>query len=138
MVIISFDVGLKRIGTAVCDKNQTIASPLKVLLNNNTLDEELKKIFNLYKPEKVIIGNPVNMDGSKNTDTDFVEKFADKIRKLFPAIEIKFWDERLTSKDAEETMIKFDVSRKKRKNKIDMVAAALILRSYLDNLNGNK
>ncbi len=136
MVIIAFDAGVKKIGVAICDKNQTISSPLKTLINNNNLDSELKKIFNEYSPEKVLIGNPLNMDGSKNPDTDFVQKFADKIRKLFPGIEIIFWDERLTSKDAEEIMIKSDASRKKRKEKIDMVAASLILRSYLDGQTG--
>jgi len=138
MVIISFDVGARKIGVAICDKNQTIASPLKTLINNNNLDFELKKIFEKYNPEKVLIGNPVNMDGSKNPDTDFVEKFTDKLKKIFPGMEIIFWDERMTSKDAEEMMIKFDVSRKKRKEKIDMVAAAIILRSYMDNLARKK
>ena len=138
MVIISFDVGARKIGVAICDKNQTFASPLKTLINNNNLDFELKKIFEKYNPEKVLIGNPVNMDGSKNPDTDFVEKFTDKLKKIFPGMEIIFWDERMTSKDAEEMMIKFDVSRKKRKEKIDMVAAAIILRSYMDNLARKK
>jgi|DewCreStandDraft_4_1066084.scaffolds.fasta_scaffold03128_18 putative Holliday junction resolvase len=132
MVIISFDVGVKRIGVAVCDANQIIASPLKTLINNNNLDIELKKIFKEYNPEKILIGNPVNMDGSKNNSIDFIEKFVNKIKNLFPDKEIIFWDERLTSKDAEEIMIKANTSRKKRKNKIDMVAAALILRSYLN------
>lgn len=135
MVIISFDVGAKRIGVAICDANQIIASPLKTLINNNNLDLELKKIFKEYNPEKILIGEPVNMDGSKNNYSDFIEKFVNKIRNLFPDKEIILWDERLTSKDAEEIMIKADTSRKKRKNKIDMVAAALILRSYL---NSNK
>lgn len=138
MVIISFDVGAKRIGVAICDKNQTIASPLNVLINNDNLGFELDKIFKKYNPDKVLIGNPANMDGAKNPKPDFVEKFAAKINKLFPNLEIIFWDERLTSREAEEIMVKSDVSRKKRKNKIDMIAAALILRSYLDNVNKNK
>ncbi len=138
MVIISFDVGVKKIGVAICDENQTIASPLKILLNNNNLESELKKIFDKYNPDKILIGNPVNMDGSKNYGTDFVERFAEKIKKLFPELPVIFWDERLTSYEAEEIMIRSDVSRKKRKNKIDMIAAALILRSYIDNLTRNK
>ncbi|MCX8094447.1 MAG: Holliday junction resolvase RuvX [Candidatus Goldbacteria bacterium] len=135
MVIISFDVGEKKIGVAICDKNQVIASPIKIILNNNNLDAELKAIFKKYAPEKILIGNPVNMDGSKSVGKDFIEKFIKKVENLFPNIPIILWDERLTSKEAEEIMIKSDLSRKKRKNKIDMIAAALILRSYLDNIN---
>lgn len=138
MVIISFDVGTKRIGVAVCDKNQTISSPLYTLINNNNIDFELKKIFKDYNPKKVLVGKPVNMDGSENHRKYFIEKFVDKIKTLFPDVEIVSWDERLTSKEAEEIMIKSDVSRKKRRKKIDMIAAALILRSYLDNLSRNK
>lgn len=138
MVIISFDVGTKRIGVAVCDKNQTISSPLYTLINNNNIDFELKKIFKDYNPKKVLVGKPVNMDGSENHSKYFIEKFVDKIKTLFPDVEIVSWDERLTSKEAEEIMIKSDVSRKKRRKKIDMIAAALILRSYLDNLSRNK
>jgi putative Holliday junction resolvase len=78
------------------------------------------------------------MDGTKNPRTTHADLLAEKLKFFFPGVPLAMWDERLTTADAEEIMIRANVSRKKRKKKIDSLAAALILQSYLDSRGRRK
>lgn len=134
MRIMAFDVGSKRIGIAVSDETQTIATPLGYVENNESLIEKILNYINEYNPEKIVVGNPVNMNGSINQKNTFVLEFIEKLKKIQKEENIVLWDERLSSIQAEKILIKGDVSRKERKKLMDKVAAAIVLQNYLDYL----
>ena len=94
----------------------------------------IQNILNKYTPEKIVIGLPLNMNGSLGPQGEKVKSFANQLQEYYSG-EIVFWDERLTSVSAHKTMIQADMSRKKRKQRVDQLAAVLILQSYLDYLN---
>jgi putative holliday junction resolvase len=133
MKIMSFDAGTVRIGVAIGDDSLKIALPVKYIENNPTLVSAIQKLFEEYLPDFIVVGNPLNMDGTKNPDTKFADDLAEIIKAIAPGKKLIMWDERLTSAEAGETMIKNGVSRKKRKKSADKIAAALILQSYFDN-----
>ena len=133
MNVMAFDAGTVRIGVAVGDDSLKIALPVKYVENNPTLVSSIQKLFEEYSPETIVVGNPLNMDGSKNPNTKFADDLAGIIGAIAPAKKLVMWDERLTSAEAGEVMIKNGVSRKKRKKSADKIAAALILQSYFDN-----
>jgi len=134
MRIMAFDVGSKRIGIAVSDESKTIATPLGYVENNESLIEKILSYINEYNPEKIVVGNPVNMDGSINQRNTFVLDFIEKLKIIQKEENIILWDERLSSVQAEKILIKGDVRRKERKKLIDKVAAAIVLQNYLDYL----
>jgi len=133
MKIMAFDAGTVRIGVAVGDDSLKIALPVKYIENNPTLVSAIQKLFDEYLPDFIVVGNPLNMDGTKNPDTKFADDLVEIIKAIAPGKKLIMWDERLTSAEAGETMIKNGVSRKKRKKSADKIAAALILQSYFDN-----
>jgi putative Holliday junction resolvase len=133
MNIMAFDAGTVRIGVAVGDDSLKIALPVKYVDNNPTLVSAIQKLFEEYAPGFIIVGNPLNMDGTKNPNTKFADDLAEIIKAISPGKKLIMWDERLTSAEAGEVMVKNDVSRKKRKKSADKIAAALILQSYFDN-----
>ncbi len=137
MLIMAFDAGTKRIGVAVGDESLPIASPVCYLENNSALGKKIKELLEEYNPGKILIGNPISLDGAERKK-DFVEVFKNKIRELAGGREIIMWDERFTSRDAEEILIKADVSRKKRKKYVDKLAAVIILQSYLDSAGSRR
>jgi putative holliday junction resolvase len=132
MKIMAFDAGTVRIGVAVGDDSLKIALPVKYVENNPTLVSAIQKLFEEYLPDFIVVGNPLNMDGTKNPDTKFADDLAEIIKAIAPGKKLIMWDERLTSAEAGATMIKNGVSRKKRKKSADKIAAALILQSYFD------
>lgn len=134
MRILGFDPGTKRIGVAVSDETLLIATPIGYIKNDARLEVELKKLLDKYKPERLVVGKPVHLDGTPSKQTAFADEFAAKLAAAAPGIEIIPRDERLTSADAEELLIQGNVSRKKRKELIDKVAAGLILQGYLDSI----
>jgi len=135
MRVIGLDLGDKTLGIASSDTSQTIASAYQTIrFQNNDFDEALRKLKEVVlelNPEKIILGLPKNMNGSIGFQAQKVLDFKSKIEKEIK-IEVVLIDERLTSKMAESVMISASMSRKKRKSKIDKIAATLILQSYLD------
>lgn len=132
MRILGLDVGDKTIGVAVCDELGITAQALKtirrkaILSDLNVLDEIIRE----YEAECLVIGIPINMNGTLGPAARKVMNFAEKLKVFnIPVIE---QDERLTTMMAEKIMIQGDVRREKRKKVIDQVAAALILQGYLD------
>ncbi len=135
MRVIGLDLGDKTLGIASSDLGQVIASTYKTIyFQNNDYKQaiiELKKVVDELNPELIILGLPKNMDGSIGFQAQKTLNFKALIESEI-GLEVIMIDERLTSKMADNIMIKADLSRKKRKTKVDKLAATLILQSYLD------
>ncbi|MFW6210860.1 MAG: Holliday junction resolvase RuvX [bacterium] len=132
--IIAFDTGTKRIGAAVSDPTRTIAAGLGFLENNDRLGDKLKDMLEENAPEIIVVGNPKNMNGTEGSSSEAAKIFLRNIKEIYPSAEAVLWDERLTSVQANRSMIKGNVKRKKRRQSVDSVAAVLILQNYLDYL----
>jgi len=130
MRILALDHGTKRIGVAVSDETKTIAQPLEYILTEPfaAFLDRLKKEIDL-----ILIGQPRNMDGSYGPAAQKVETFVG-VLKTAVTVPIKMWDERLTSTMANRILIQGNVRRDKRKEKVDKMAAAILLQSYLDGI----
>ena len=134
--LIGLDLGSKRIGVSICDERQLIATPLKTI-NRNTLNElivELKVIIDENNIKGIIIGNPLNMDGSSGRSAQSVKDTSQKIEKNIN-IPICLWDERLSTVGAFNLSSQLDINVSKREKKIDENAAAFILQGAIDFLN---
>ena len=134
--LIGLDLGSKRIGVSICDEKQLIATPLKTI-NRNTLNElitELRVIIDENNIKGIIIGNPLNMDGSSGRSAQSVKDTSQKIEENIN-IPICLWDERLSTVGAFNLSSQLDINVSKREKKIDENAAAFILQGALDFLN---
>ncbi len=134
--LIGLDLGSKRIGISICDEKQLIATPLKTI-NRNSLEElidELKIIISENDIKGIIIGNPLNMDGSSGRSAQSVKDTSENIQKNIN-IPICLWDERLSTVGAFNLSSQLDVNISKREKKIDENAAAFILQGAIDFLN---
>ena len=134
--LIGLDLGSKRIGVSICDDKQLIATPLKTI-NRNSLEDivdELKLIINENNIKGIIIGNPLNMDGSSGRSAQSVKDTTENIEKNLD-IPICLWDERLSTVGAFNLSSQLDINVSKREKKIDDNAAAFILQGALDFLN---
>lgn len=133
MRILALDHGTKRIGIAVSDETKTIAQPLEHLPAEPFADflARLKKLLIEKEIDLVLVGLPRNMDGSYGPAAQKVQAFVAVLRNAI-TIPIKTWDERLTSAQANKILIQGRVRRDKRKVKVDKMAAAILLQSYLD------
>jgi len=131
--LLGIDLGTKTIGLAVSDPSLKIASPIKTLnrskLKKNSL--EIALIVSEYGIGGVVVGMPINMDGTVSARAQATKDWAFSLVELlfFP---IAFWDERLSTVAVEKAMIKADLSRKKRAKQIDSAAATYILQGALD------
>ena len=134
--LIGLDLGSKRIGVSICDDKQLIATPLKTLNRNslNDLIDELKLIINENDIKGIIVGNPLNMDGSSGRSAQSVKDTTENIEKNLD-IPICLWDERLSTVGAFNLSSQLDINVSKREKKIDENAAAFILQGALDFLN---
>lgn len=131
--ILAMDVGDKTIGLAISDPLGITAQGLKTIKRTNLQEdlEEIREVLNNYDVDHVVLGLPINMNGTIGPQGDKVKEFAKNLeRKL--GLKVKFEDERLTTVSAERILIEADMSRKKRKEVIDTVAATYILQTYLD------
>ena len=134
--LIGLDLGSKRIGVSICDEKQLIATPLKTI-NRNTLNEliaELKVIIEENDIKGIIIGNPLNMDGSSGRSAQSVKDTSQKIEENIN-VPICLWDERLSTVGAFNLSSQLDINVSKKEKKIDENAAAFILQGALDFLN---
>jgi putative Holliday junction resolvase len=133
---IGLDLGSKRIGVSICDERQSIATPFKTInkTNTNELIKELKIIIEENNIGGVIIGNPVNMDGTMGRSTQSVNDVASNISKNID-LPVILWDERLSTVGAFNLSSLLDVNVSKRVKTIDQNAAAFILQGAIDFLN---
>jgi putative Holliday junction resolvase len=135
MRILALDHGSKRIGVAVSDETKTIAQPLEYIPAEPFADflVRLKQLLAEKEIDCVLIGLPRNMDGSYGPAAQKVQTFAGVLKTAI-TVPVKLWDERLTSSQANKILIQGGVRRDKRKEKVDKMAAAILLQSYLDGI----
>ncbi|MBI1871405.1 MAG: Holliday junction resolvase RuvX [Chlamydiae bacterium] len=133
MIILALDVGSKRIGIAVSDPLGMIATGLPTLERQDLAWdlEAIQKIVNERKVQMILLGLPLHMNGRHGKEADEVLKFRDDLMEK-THLPVEVIDERWTTVAAERTLLEGDLSRKKRKGKIDQVAAQIILQSYLE------
>ena len=131
--LIGLDLGSKRIGVSICDEKQSIATPFKTInkTNTNELIEELKKLINEYDIKGIIIGNPINMDGSLGRSAQSANDVSNNIDKAID-VDVCLWDERLSTVGAFNLSSQLDVNVSKREKNIDQNAAAFILQGAID------
>ncbi|GEJ31293.1 Putative Holliday junction resolvase (modular protein) [Flavobacterium psychrophilum] len=130
--ILAIDYGQKRTGIAITDEMQIIASGLTTIASETSI-AFLRDYFTKEKVEKVLIGEPKQMNGEPSQSTDIIEKFVTKFKNNFPDMAIERVDERFTSKMAFQTMIDSGLKKKQRQNKalVDEISATIMLQDYL-------
>lgn len=133
MRILGIDYGDARVGIAVSDLLGLTAQGVGTIKNTGKkqLFEELAKIIEEYKPEKIVVGLPKNMDGTVGFRGDATYKFTENLKNIYDG-EIIYWDERLTTVGASRFLNETNTRGKKRKGVVDTVAACLILEGYLN------
>lgn len=133
--IMGLDIGDNTIGVAVSDLMGMTAQGVTTIKRSSKKNdiEALKQIVEERQVNLIVSGLPKNMNGTIGTQAEKVMKFCDLIKEEL-GLEIKFWDERLTTVSAEKMLIQGDVRRKNRKKVIDKLAAVLILQGYLDSI----
>jgi len=138
MRILGIDYGTKRLGLALSDEDEILASPLPVRVRTGLADD-LKFVSDLTVERgvgRIVLGLPLNMNGSRGEMARAVQAFAAELRNACD-LPVVLFDERLTTSEAERVLIQADISRKKRKNLRDGLAAVLILQGYLDSQRSN-
>lgn len=132
----ALDVGQKRIGLAVTDPLGIIATGLATV-NIAEVFEYLEQYTNEEEVDLFVVGMPVQMNNSPSGAVQFIEPFVRKLKKKFPAIPVRFIDERFTSKIAMQTMIEAGTGKKARRDKatIDRISAVIMLQSFIDSEN---
>ena len=133
--LIGLDLGSKRIGVSICDERQSIATPFKTInrINTSVLVTELKEIIKENNIKGIVIGNPVNMDGTLGSSAQSVKDISINISKSID-LPVCLWDERLSTVGAFNLSSQLDVNISKKIKKIDQNAAAFILQGALDYL----
>jgi putative Holliday junction resolvase len=133
MRILAIDHGTKRIGIAVSDPGQTMAHPLKtveVRADGSHL-LEIIELARSYQAGKIVVGLPYNMDGTLGTRGEEVCRWAKELEEA-TGLPVVFWDERLSSFEAEDLLMRNKVNKRRRKGTVDKIAAGIILQGYLD------
>ena len=131
--IIGLDLGTKRIGVSICDEKQSIATPFKTLFkkNLNQLINEIKEIVDENDIKAIIIGNPINMDGSEGPSSQSAKDLAKNISKDITE-NVTLWDERLSSQGAFNLSNDLAINSSKKVEKLDENSAQFILQGVLD------
>lgn len=132
MKILAVDYGDSHTGLAACDRTETLASPIGVI-NERNFNECVMKVAHAvseYEVGMVVVGNPINMNGTRGPRSEKCTAFAEQLRELVD-VPVEMWDERSTTVTAHQMMNDVNKRGKKRKEVIDAVAAAVILDNYL-------
>jgi putative Holliday junction resolvase len=136
MRIMSLDIGSKTIGVAVCDPLGITAQGIKTIRRENIKKDisEILSVIEEYGVEKIVAGYPKKLDGTPGPMCEEVDRVCNKLSKRADK-EIIYQDERFTTSAAQRVLLEADVSRAKRKQVVDTVAATFILQTYLDSIN---
>ncbi|HBF13262.1 MAG TPA: Holliday junction resolvase RuvX [Deltaproteobacteria bacterium] len=139
MRILGLDVGTKTVGVALSDPLRMTAQPVETI-RYQTVSQAWKRLAEIIKSQtvrQIVVGLPLNMNGSEGPQSEKVRKFMDDFLKWAKNINvtITFWDERLSTVGAERVLLEADLSRAKRAKVIDKMAAVFILQGYLDSLS---
>ena len=134
--LIGLDLGSKRIGVSICDEKQSIATPLKTLnkTSADNLISELKMIIEENSIKGIIIGYPINMDGTLGRSAQSVHDVSNNLDKKLD-IDVCLWDERLSTVGAFNLSSQLDINVTKKEKNIDQNAASFILQGAIDFLN---
>ena len=134
--ILAIDYGQKRVGLAVTDVQQIIATPLTTVHSKDVINY-LKDYLNREQVELFVVGEPRQMNNTPSESVKFTEPFVRLLAKTFPDVKIARVDERFTSKMAQRTILEAGAKKKDRQKKelVDMVSAVIILQSYLEAKN---
>ncbi len=130
--ILALDMGTVRIGVAVSDPLGMFATGIGVLSVEGEWEKELDDLMVRYTPSVLLIGVPVRTTGHKGPEALRIEEQAKSLSERYPDVKVLLHDERYSTVIAQQALIEANVSRKGRKGKVDQVAAALILQSWLD------
>lgn len=136
--LLGLDLGEKTIGLALSDTRRTIATPRQTL-HRTTFKGNLRQIVALMEIENIqgiVLGLPLNMNGTEGPRCQSTRQFAKNFLSLHDVL-LTLWDERLSTKAADDALLHFDLSRKKRAAHIDKTAASFMLQGFLDFLNGS-
>ena len=139
--ILGIDYGDARTGISITDALNITAQGLETIYNNGSDKVILKKldeIFYNYEVDTIVIGRPINMNGTESERTEITDKFIHKLKCKYNMLKIETIDERLTTVAAHKTMNLLDVNKYKKKNIVDTISAVYILETYLNKLNFNK
>lgn len=134
--LLGLDVGTKTVGLALSDVERRVASPLETI-RRTKFSADARRLLEIAEDQGVgglVVGLPINMDGSEGPRAQSVRAFVRNLLAL-TAMPVAFWDERLSTAAAERALLEADLSRKRRANLIDKTAAALILQGALDRMN---
>lgn len=133
MKILAVDFGDARTGLACCDRTEYLASPIGVI-HDRVFDSVARKVANAveeYEAKMVVVGHPINMNGSQGPRAQRCAEFAKRLEELVD-VPVKLWDERGTTVSAHGYLNEMDTRGQKRKDVVDELAAAIILESYLN------
>ncbi len=137
MRILGIDYGDARVGVAISDALGITAQGLETIWHNGNdkiVLKRLEEIINMYKVETIVIGKPINMNGTSSERVEVTNKFIHKLHCKFPKIKIEEVDERLTTVAAHKTMNFLDVRKDKKKNIVDTISAMYILEIYMNKI----
>lgn len=137
MRYLAIDYGQKRTGLAICDRDETIVSPLAVIEGRENLLKKLAKIIKSENVGAVVLGLPLNMDDSAGPQCELVYQFAEQLKQQID-IGVYFQDERLSTFGAEGHLDAVGLTPKEKRKRLDAVAATEILQAFLDAKNTHK
>ena len=139
MRYIGLDYGSKTIGISVSDESLLVASGVTTIRYENIVDalKQLESVIDEFKPVKIILGNPLNLDGSESIRSTLTKEFMDILVDRFK-LPVILQDERLSTVSVHKLLIDNNTRRKKRKKVVDKLASVIILQSYLDKENYEK
>ena len=137
MRILGIDYGDARTGIAITDALNITAQGLETIHNNNSDKIILKRIDEIleeYEIDTIVIGKPINMDGTSSKRTEITEKFIHKLKCKYNKLKIEIIDERLTTVAAHKTMNFLDVNKNKKRKIVDTISAVYIIETYLNKI----
>jgi putative holliday junction resolvase len=132
--LLGIDHGDSRIGLAISDELGSFAHPYRTLQSGARVIDEIRAIVERVQISGVIIGFPKNMDGTLGPAAAKVKLFGEQLAQVLPTIKIIFWDERLTTREAQRALHAAGKNAKQSKKMIDQVAAQILLQNYMDSL----
>ena len=143
MRVLGLDYGDKTIGVAISDGFGWTAQGLEVIKRSSDTEYKnsilrLSKWVEEYEVDTILLGYPKNMDNTEGIRCEKTKQFQKHLQNAFPKIPIILWDERMSTMAAQRSLLEADMSRKKRKNVIDKMAAVHILQGYLDKKQNEK
>ena len=136
--VLALDVGSVRIGVAISDPFGTFAQGVGFLDAKGDWLDQLDRVIKERNVSIVVVGLPVRTSGKQDREANEVTNMVEKLKKKFPNISFVLWDERYTTVIAQRLLLESNMSGKKKRSKVDMIAATLLLQSYLDYQNQNK